>query len=110
MSKTQTEGNGKLIVYVLNGYVEKDDLPYVNLAFCLSESKIEEEKEKWIREINHVIQCENYECKEDSQELIEGDWDREICPKCENPKKSTVEWDRYETFRIVKIEIKHENN
>ena len=95
----------KLILYVLNGYIEKDDLPYVNLAFCLSISKIEKEKEKWIQNLNHIIQCENLECKKDSLDIRDYDWDREICPKCEDPKKSTVEWDKYEVFRIEKIEI-----
>ena len=96
----------KLILYVLNGYIEKDDLPYVNLAFCLSMSKIEEKKEKWIQNLNHIIQCENFECKKDSPDIRYKDWDQDICPKCEDPKKSTVEWDQYEEFRIEKVEIK----
>ena len=95
----------KLILYVLNGYIEKDDLPYVNLAFCLSISKIEEEKEKWIQNLNHIIQCENLECKKDSLDIRDNDWDVEICSKCEDPKKSTVEWNQYEVFRIEKLEI-----
>ena len=96
----------KLILYVLNGYIEKDDISYVNLSFCLSLSKIEEEKEKWIQNLNHIIQCENLECKKESPDIRDNDWDQEICPQCENPKKSTVEWDQYEKFEIEKIEIK----
>lgn len=96
----------KLNLYVLNGYIEKDDLPYVNLAFSLSISQIEEEKEKWMQKLNHIIQCDNFECKKDSQDIKDKDWDQEICPKCEDPKKSIVEWDQYEKFRIEKVEIK----
>ena len=109
ISKAQIEVSEKLIIYVLNGYIDKDDLPYVNIVFSLSESKIEEEKEKWVKNLNHVIQCENSECKKDTPDLRDKDWDQEICPKCEDPKRSTVEWDQYEEFRIEKIEIDRES-
>lgn len=98
----------KLILYILNGYIEKDDFSYVNLAFCLSESKIEEEKEKWIQNLNHIIQCENSECKKDSPDLRDKWWDQEICSKCEDPKKCIVEFDQHEKFEIEKIEIDRE--
>lgn len=98
-----------LILYVLNGYIEKDDYSYINLAFSLSESKIEEEKEKWIKNLNQVIQCGNIECKIDTPDLREKDWDQEICSNCEDPKKSQVEWNQFEIFYIEKIEVNRES-